>query len=241
MNRGNRFEISVHSVFSFADPANIGKSLLDGNKDHLFNQARSELMKQEHQVESLTNCIDELQQQAYAQRLELEDAHHGYIESRREQSRLQEELSMKEKALRETQIGNLREMGEIKRAQELRAGAFSSQKLRESHETIRKLTYQLQEIQEQMNSMIDSGEFQEVESNHSGRLSYVPSQPAAIPKAYPAISRTGRSSQNCVFFMSSNQIYWDVVTEQERQMHHTCSHGADDFYVKWWKLFMRLN
>ena len=54
-------------------------------------------MKQEHQMGSLNNLIDELQQQADAQRLELEDAHHGYVESRRERFRLQEELSMKEK------------------------------------------------------------------------------------------------------------------------------------------------
>ena len=47
---GYRFEGSVHSVFRIADPANVGKSLLDGNKDHLLNQARSELVKQEHQV-----------------------------------------------------------------------------------------------------------------------------------------------------------------------------------------------
>ena len=39
----------------------------------------------------------------------------------------------------------------------------------------------MQDMQEQMNSMNDSGEFQEVESNHSGRLSYVPSQPAVVP------------------------------------------------------------
>ena len=37
--RGDQFESSVHSVFRFAD-----------NKDHLLNQARSELMKQEHPV-----------------------------------------------------------------------------------------------------------------------------------------------------------------------------------------------
>ena len=54
-------------------------------------------MKQEHQVESLNRCINKLQRQAYSQRSELEDAHHGYIESRREQFRLQEELTMKEK------------------------------------------------------------------------------------------------------------------------------------------------
>ena len=45
----------------------------------MHTQARSVLMKQEQQVESLNNCISELQQQAYAQRLELEDTHHGYV------------------------------------------------------------------------------------------------------------------------------------------------------------------
>ena len=37
-------------------------------------------------------------------------------------------------------------------------------------------------MQEQMNSMNDSGEFQEVESNYSGRLSYVSSQPAVMAR-----------------------------------------------------------
>ena len=69
-NRGNepgdQFESRAHSVFRFADPSNVGRSLLEGNKDHLLNQARSELVKQEHKVESLNNCINELQQQANA-------------------------------------------------------------------------------------------------------------------------------------------------------------------------------
>ena len=94
---GNRFESAVGSVFKFADPANVRKSL-DGNKDHLLNYARSELMTKKHQVGSLNSCIDELHQQACAQRLGLEDAHHGYIESGREHFRLQEGLSMKEKS-----------------------------------------------------------------------------------------------------------------------------------------------
>ena len=50
-------------------------------------------MKQEHQVGSLSKCISELQRQAEAQRLELQDAQYGYVESRREQVRPQEELS----------------------------------------------------------------------------------------------------------------------------------------------------
>ena len=43
---------------------------------------------------------------------------------------------MKEKALRETRIRNIHEMGEMWRAQELLVEEFSVQKLRESRETI---------------------------------------------------------------------------------------------------------
>ena len=158
----------------------------------MLNQATSELMKQEHQVGSLNHCIDELQKQACAQRLELEDAQHGYAESRREQVRLQDELAMKEKALRDTQIRSMHEVGKLKRAQELRVEEFSLQKLRESHDTIQRLTSQMQDRQGQMSAMDDPGEFQEVESNHSGRLSYVPSQPATLSSYRSMMSRDKR-------------------------------------------------
>ena len=81
---------------------------------------------------------------------------------------------------------------EVKRAQELRVDDSSVQKLRESYETIQRLTSQMQEMQEQMNSMNDSREFQEVESNHSGRLSHVPSQPPSIPSSRSFLSRDKR-------------------------------------------------
>ena len=55
-------------------------------------------------MQSPNTCICELQQQTYAQRLEVEDAHHEYVEPRREQVRLQEELVMKEKALRDSDV-----------------------------------------------------------------------------------------------------------------------------------------
>ena len=47
---GNQFK---SSVLKNADPPNVGRSLLEGNKDHLLSQAKSELMRQEHQVGSL--------------------------------------------------------------------------------------------------------------------------------------------------------------------------------------------
>ena len=51
---------------------------------------------------------------------------------------------MKEKVLRDTLIRSMHEMGEMKRAQELRVDKASVQKLRENRETIQKLTSQLQ-------------------------------------------------------------------------------------------------
>ena len=72
-------------VLRNANPSNLRGSLLEGNKDHLLNQARSELMKQELQVGALNNCISERQKQAYAQGLALQDAQNGFVESRREQ------------------------------------------------------------------------------------------------------------------------------------------------------------
>ena len=122
----------------------------------------------------------------------LQDAQYGFVESRREHVRLQEELSMKEKVLRNTQIRNMQEMGESKRAQEQRIGEVSVQKLRENRETIQQLTYRLQQMQEQMNSMSDSGDFQDVESKFCGRLSHVSSQLVMIPSSRATLSRDKR-------------------------------------------------
>ena len=180
------------SVFRNANPSNLRGSLIEGNKDHLLNKARSDLAKQELHVVSLNQCIGELQRQTEEQRLALQDAQYGFVQSGRERVRVQEEFSMKEKVLRNSQIRNTHEMEEIERAQELRVDAVSVHKKRENHETIQKLTSQLQEMQDQMNSMSGSGNFQEVESNFCGRLSHVPSQPAVIPSSRSTLSRDKR-------------------------------------------------
>ena len=61
-------------------------------------------------------------------------------------------------------------------------------KLSENQETIQQLASQLQQMQEQMNSMNSSGEFQDIESNDSGRLSHVSSQPEMIPSSRALLS-----------------------------------------------------
>ena len=97
------------------EPENLPRQILEGlllKATKIIAQSRQDVnvMGQKHQVGSLNNCISELQQQTYAQRLKLQDAQHGYIESRREHVRLQEELSVKEKVLRDTQSRSMHEM-----------------------------------------------------------------------------------------------------------------------------------
>ena len=48
------------SVFRNANLSNLRGSLLEGNKGHLLNKARSDLAKQELHVESPIKCIGEL-------------------------------------------------------------------------------------------------------------------------------------------------------------------------------------
>ena len=47
-------------------------------------------------------------------------------------------------------------------------------------------------MQEQMSSMSDSGEFQDVESNYCGRLSHVSSHPVMIPSSRSLLIRDKR-------------------------------------------------
>ena len=79
--------------------------------------------------------------------------HIADLQSRREQVRPQEELVMREKALRDTRVRGINEMEELGRAQELRV---SVQKLRESYDTIQLLISQIQDLQERVNCMNDS-------------------------------------------------------------------------------------
>ena len=103
--------------------------------------------------------------------------------------------------------------GEMKRAEEQRKDEVSVQKLRGNHDTIQRLTSHLKSMQEQMNSVNDSGEFQEVESNHSGRLSHVPSQPAMIPSSRSMLSRDKRLPLHP----------WNTTGLQENVLGNQCS------------------
>ena len=123
-----------------------------------------------------------------AQDRALQDVRNEFVESRREKTRLQEDLLRKEKALWDTQIRSMHELEKMKRAQVQQVDEMSTQKLK----TIQH-TSQLQQLPEQMNSMNSSGEFQDIESKKkSGRLCHVSSQLEMIPSSRALLSRDKR-------------------------------------------------
>ena len=121
------------------------------------------MLKQECRADFLDCSNRELRRQIHCSRMEVDHSNLGYKTSRREQARLHEKLAQRERALRETHIKGVHEVEETKRAQEMRIDEFSRHELRERLLSKRShLEYK--SLQERVNFMNDSREFQYVES-----------------------------------------------------------------------------
>ena len=108
-------------------------------------------------------------------------SHHELQAARAEQDRqiLQEELRRQQKDFREVHQQNLTEMEELRKFQ---SSTFDTHaKLIEDQNTIVELSGRLQELQNEVNCMNDSKDFQHAESVRSGN-SHVTSQPRLFPK-----------------------------------------------------------
>ena len=112
--------------------------------------------------------------------MEIDHTVTGCEQSRRDQLLLQGQPSEQSRYLRETHIKSFHEMEELRKVQELRVDEFSRRRLIGNQETINELTARIQELQNEVNCMNDSRDFQDAESVRSG-LSHVPRQPASFP------------------------------------------------------------
>ena len=110
-------------------------------------------------------------------------SHHELQAARAEQERqvLQEELWRQQNDFREVHQQNLTEMEELRKFQSSTFDTLARQKLIEDQNTIMELSGRLQELQNEVNCMNDSKDFQDAESVRSGN-SHVTSQPMLLPK-----------------------------------------------------------
>ena len=105
---------------------------------------------------------------------ELQAAH-----AKEERRILREELCRQQKDFREVHQQNLTEMGELRK---FSSSTFDTHaKLIEDQNTIMELSGRLQELQNEVNCMNDSKDFQDAESVRSGN-SHVTNQPMLFPK-----------------------------------------------------------
>ena len=106
-------------------------SKLEGNKDHLLSQARSDLASRDLHVESLNKCIKR-KSKDWNYRTHNTNLL-NLVENKLDCKRSYYE---KDKSSSRYAVRSKHEMGKMKRAQEQQVDEFSMQKVRENHETI---------------------------------------------------------------------------------------------------------
>ena len=109
-------------------------------------------------------------------------AHHESLAAQADQDRriLQEELLRQQQDFREVHQQDLIKMKELQKFQYSTFDEFTKQKFIEDQKIITELSGRLQELQNEVNCMNDSKDFQDAESVRSGN-SHVTSQPRNIP------------------------------------------------------------
>ena len=130
----------------------------------------------------IRTLLDEQRQMTIAEYCE-KTGHHELQAARAEEERrvLQEELWRQQKDFREVHQQSLTEMEELRKFQNSTFDTLARRKLIEDQNTIMELSGRLQELQNEVNCMNDSKDFQDAESVRSGN-SHVTSQPMLFPK-----------------------------------------------------------
>ena len=129
----------------------------------------------------IRTLLDEQRQMIIAEYCE-KIGHHELQAARAEEERrfLQEELWRLQMDFREVHQQSLTEMEELRKFQSSTYDTLARRKLIEDQNTIMELSGRLQELQNEVNCMNDSKDFQDAESVRSGN-SYVTNQPMLFP------------------------------------------------------------
>ena len=130
----------------------------------------------------IRTLLDEQRQMIIAEYCE-KIGHHELQAARAEEERriLQEELWRQQKDFRGVHQQSLTEMEELRKFQSSTFDTLARRKLIEDQNTIMELSGRLQELQNEVNCMNDSKDFQDAESVRSGN-SHVTNQPMLFPK-----------------------------------------------------------
>ena len=156
-------------------------SFLKTPKLRKWSIEQGNLWGQDSSNEQIRTLLEEQRQMIIAEYCE-KIGHHELQAARAEEERriLQEELWRQQKDFREVHQQSLTEMEELRKFQSSTFDTLARRKLIEDQNTIMELSGRLQELQNEVNCMNDSKDFQDAESARSGN-SHGTSRPVSFP------------------------------------------------------------
>ena len=155
------------------------RTLLDRQKERILAEYQAEIKKHEFQADYDRRSVRKLGEMIESQQEELHCAQAEELQ-RRDQQLLHAQLLQQNFELREAHQKSLNEMEELEKFQSSTFDTIARRRLVEDQDTILGLTGRIQELQNEINCMNDSKEFQDAESFRSGN-SHVTSRPVSFP------------------------------------------------------------
>ena len=181
----DHFPCSVRNVKSAQNQFPVitqAKRMVDRTGEPVEERIAEERESSSAQIRTLLNEQRKTSIAEYCEKV----SHHELLAAQAEHERrtLQEELLRQQQDFREVHQQNLTEMKELQKYPNSTFDELTRQKFIEDQNTIMELSGRLQELQNEVNCMNDSKDFQDAESVRSGN-SHVTSQPGVFPKHPP--------------------------------------------------------
>ena len=152
---------------------------MDRQREQILADCQAQIRKHEFQAAYDRRSLLKLGEIVESQQEELHCARAEEVQQR-DQKLLQGQLLQQNLELREAHQKSLTEMEELKKFQSSTFDSIARRRLVEDQDTILELAGKIQELQNEMNCMNDSRDFQDAESIRSGN-SHVTCQPVSFP------------------------------------------------------------
>ena len=152
---------SVREIPSHSSESEQIRILLDRQREQILADCQAEIRNHEFQADYDRRSIQKLNEMIESQKEELHRAHQGDERRRQDHQLLHEQLLKQNRNLREAHEKSLNEMEELKRFQGSTVNTISMRKLVDDRDTILELTGKIQELQNEINCMKDSRDFQD--------------------------------------------------------------------------------
>ena len=152
---------------------------MDGQREQIFAECQAEIRKHEFQADYGRRSLQELNETIESQKAEHHRAQAEELH-RRDRQLIHEQFLKQNWDLREAYQKNLNEMEELQKFQSSTFDTIARRRLIEDQGTMLELTGKIQELQNVINCMNKSKDFQDAESILSGNP-HVTSRPVSVP------------------------------------------------------------